>query len=37
MPDYLKIALIAVVAVSLARRVVPQVPVVGPVVAPWVS
>lgn len=37
MPEYLKIAVVAIVAVAIARRAVPLIPVVGPVVAPFVS
>lgn len=37
MSDLWKVALAAAVIVIAARRVVPMVPVVGPVAAPWVA
>lgn len=37
MSDLWKVALAAAVLVIAARKVVPMLPVVGPVAAPWVS
>lgn len=37
MSDLLKVALLAAGLLIVARKVVPLVPVVGPVAAPWVA
>lgn len=35
MNDYLRIAIIAIVAVALARKVLPALPGIGPMAASW--